>query len=467
MIDIKTIQHIYFIGIGGIGMSALARYFHFHGKQVSGYDKTPGPVSRALETEGIAIHYTDDPAQIPAQTDLVVYTPAIPAGMKELDHCRQAGLPVLKRSEVLGIITAASYNICVAGTHGKTTISTMIAHILRDSGYGCNAFLGGIATNYNSNYWSSERELAVLEADEYDRSFLQLHPDIAVISSMDPDHLDIYQTGSNLEEAFVEFAKKLKENGRLLVRLGLEKHFPNTALLTYSVNDNRSDIYASEIKSLAGGYEFSVVGPGWTVPGLTMNMGGLHNMGNMIIAVAIAHMQGIDDEAIRKAVASFQGVKRRFERIAHNAAVSPTVSYIDDYAHHPGELDALISGARDSYPGHELLVIFQPHLYSRTKDFADGFAESLDKVDTVILLPIYPARELPMEGVSSEMIASRMQQQPNIIERDAIPEYVSRLLEKRKSIKPLLIVTVGAGDIDRLVALLKEQIEQLHKVLPA
>lgn len=467
MIDIKTIQHIYFIGIGGIGMSALARYFHFHGKKVSGYDKTPGAVSRALENEGIAVHYTDDPSLVPAQTDLVVYTPAIPSNMKELNHCRQAGWPVLKRSEVLGIITAGSYNICVAGTHGKTTISTMVAHILRDSGYGCNAFLGGIATNYNSNYWSSQRELAVVEADEYDRSFLKLHPDIAVISSMDPDHLDIYQTGSNLEEAFVEFAKKIKTNGKLLVRFGLEGHFTNQPVLTYSVSDNRSDIYASDIKPLAGGYEFSVVGPGWTVPQLAMNMGGLHNMGNMIVAVTIAHMQGIDDESIRKAVASFKGVKRRFELITHNGTVNPSITYIDDYAHHPGELDALISGARDSYPAHELLVIFQPHLYSRTKDFADGFASSLDRADVVILLPIYPARELPMEGVSSEMIARRMQHTPDIKERDAIPEYVSGLLEERKSSKPLLVITAGAGDIDRLVTPLKEIIEQLNKALPS
>ncbi|HEY8893817.1 MAG TPA: Mur ligase family protein, partial [Niastella sp.] len=315
MIDIRDIKKVYFIGIGGIGMSALARYFNFHGKAVSGYDKTETPLTKQLVGEGIPVHYDDNLELAPKDADLVVYTPAVPKNHTELQYYQQHQYPLLKRSEVLGAITRSSFNICVAGTHGKTTITTMIAHILRHSEHGCNAFLGGIAVNYNSNYWSDKRNTCVVEADEYDRSFLRLSPNIAVISAMDPDHLDIYGTAEAMEEAFIEFAGKIKPDGLLISKYGLSRgtdlKAPNH--FTYHLQNTQADIHAGNIKMQHGTYVFDVHVKDWTLNKVVLNMGGLHNVENVTAAIAVAHQLGIEDEKIKAAVEAFKGVKRRFE----------------------------------------------------------------------------------------------------------------------------------------------------------
>ncbi|HSB91983.1 MAG TPA: Mur ligase family protein, partial [Flavitalea sp.] len=377
--DFKQIKRVYFIGIGGIGMSAIARYFHFHGKLVSGYDKTETSLTRKLVEEGIEVHYADDVALVPKDADIVVYTPAIPSTHKGLSFLRQNNYTLLKRSEVLGIITEASFNICIAGTHGKTTISSMVAHLLRDSGYGCNAFLGGIAVNYNSNYWSNERNVCVIEADEYDRSFLRLHPDIALISAMDADHLDIYGDEETMRDAFVEFAGKIKPGGTLYYKHGLarETRLTSDASYSYHFSDPAADVHAENIRMEEGSYHFDVVTSRRRLDGFTLNMGGLHNIENMVAAISIADQLEIDPGKIRHAVHSYRGVKRRFEYIIKGSAEEGPV-YVDDYAHHPEELRALLSGARKLFPSLECIVIFQPHLFTRTRDFYQGFAEALD-----------------------------------------------------------------------------------------
>jgi UDP-N-acetylmuramate--alanine ligase len=453
--ELKDINTIYFIGIGGIGMSALARYFHFHGKTVSGYDKTTTTLTRELEAEGIAIHYADDPSLIPVDPDLVVYTPAVPNDHRELNYYQTHGQPLMKRSEVLGLITNSSFNICVAGTHGKTTITTMIAHILRHSGYGCNAFLGGIAVNYNSNYWSDERNVCVVEADEYDRSFLRLRPDIAVITAMDADHLDIYGTPEAVEQAFIDFSGCLKPGGLLFSKKGLrrEAELKGARHLTYGLNPE-ADYYASEIRIDQGDYLFRVQSADWSIDKVVLPMGGRHNVENVVAAIAVAHTLGIAGDKIVAAVAAFRGVKRRFEYIVKE----PNCVYIDDYAHHPEELRALISGAKELYPEKNCTIIFQPHLFTRTRDFADGFAESLDLADEVLLLPIYPARELPIAGVTSELIAARMPgEKARITDKKEILTDLENKVKKGK--KPALLITAGAGDIDTLVEPIRQLLE--------
>lgn len=472
MIDFKDIQKVYFIGIGGIGMSALARYFRFHGRSVSGYDKTETPLTRKLVEEGIPVHYEEDLSQAPTDVQLVVYTPAVPKAHKELVYYQEHQYPLLKRSEVLGLITNSSFNICVAGTHGKTTVSTMTAHLLRDSGYGCNAFLGGIAVNYNSNYWSNERNVCVVEADEYDRSFLRLSPDVAVITSMDPDHLDIYGTPEAMEEAFIEFSGKVKPGGWLLNKYSLERagelKAPNR--LSYSLHDHRADVYAANIRNQYGSYEFDVVMKDWSLKDVVLNMGGLHNIENVIVAITIAHQLGIEDEKIKAAVASFRGVKRRFEYIVKTpeARDHEAIVFVDDYAHHPEELRALITGARNLFPEMHSTVVFQPHLFSRTRDFATEFAATLDMADEVILLPIYPARELPMEGVTSELILGSMKnEQKQLLSKEQLLELIPSKLASgnadpgiREGKRGWLLITAGAGDIDALVQPIKKIIEQ-------
>jgi UDP-N-acetylmuramate--alanine ligase len=455
MMEFNAIKKVYFIGIGGIGMSALARYFKFHGKEVSGYDKTSTPLTRQLEQEGIAVHYKDDVNQVPADADLVVYTPAIPAGHKELEYYRQHGHTLMKRSEVLGLITRSSFNICVAGTHGKTTISTMIAHILRHSGYGCNAFLGGIAVNYNSNYWSDERNVCVVEADEYDRSFLRLSPDIAVITAMDADHLDIYGTAEEVEKAFIDFSGCLKPGGLLLSKGGLEREeeLKGDRHLTYGLTAD-ADFFAAEIKIDQGDYLFRMQSPDWSIDKVVLPMGGRHNVENAVAAITVAHQLGIAGDKIVEAVAAFRGVKRRFEYIVKK----PNRVYIDDYAHHPEELRALISGAKELYPGMHCTVIFQPHLFTRTRDFSDGFAESLDLADEVILLPIYPARELPIAGVSSELIAAKMKKAKwSFADKK---EVLAMIKDKARNHDPAeLLITAGAGDVDMLIEPIRQLLE--------
>lgn len=432
-------------------MSALARYFKSLGKTVSGYDKTETPLTRALEAEGIHIHYVDDVSLADKQADLIVYTPAIPADHQELNFFLKNYDNVLKRSEVLGLITRSTYNICVAGTHGKTTTSAMIAHMLRDSGKGCNAFLGGISSNYNSNFWSSTTNIAVAEADEYDRSFLKLSPDVAIITAMDADHLDIYGSSAELENGFIAFTGKLKPNGLLIYKHSLPRanEFLATHKMSYSVFDSSADCYVSNLDIQNGSYHFDVSVNGKMVKGFELHMGGTHNVENALAAFVAARQTGVDDELLKRGLANFKGVKRRFEYIYRdNAQV-----YIDDYAHHPEELKALISGAKNLFPKMKMTLVFQPHLYSRTRDFADGFAAVLDLADEVVLLPIYPARELPIEGVSSEMIAQKMKVvKPEIIEKSKL---VATLAERKIE----LLITAGAGNIDTLIIPIKEMFE--------
>jgi UDP-N-acetylmuramate--alanine ligase len=441
------LQALYFIGIGGIGMSALAKYYHSKGVKISGYDRTSTPLTQELEAEGINIHYEENVELIPKNPDLVVYTPAVQAAHKELQFYKTNGYTVVKRSDLLATITKSSFNICVAGTHGKTTTSTMIAHILRDSGYGCNAFLGGISANYDTNFWSSEKDVCVVEADEYDRSFLKLSPDVAVITAMDPDHLDIYGTAPEFEDAFIEFAGKIKSGGCLISKFGLKrsKDFKTVKHLTYSYNNNAADAYASNVTVKNEAYIFDVVGKDWMLKNVQLQMGGLHNIENGVAAISIAKYLGIEDEKIKEAVRRFRGVKRRFEYILKE----DKHVMIDDYAHHPEELRALINGVRNLFK-KRLVIIFQPHLYTRTKDQADGFAEVLNMADEVILLPIYPARELPIEGVGSEMILKKMAlKDKHVLSKEDMQQWV------RKA-QPELLVMAGAGDIDALVQPVKE-----------
>jgi UDP-N-acetylmuramate--alanine ligase len=438
-----TISSIYFIGIGGIGMSALARYFISRGALVSGYDRSETPLTRQLAEEGISIHYQEAVELIPKEVDVVVYTPAIPAQHAELVYYQNNGYQVVKRSDVLQWITENSFNICVAGTHGKTTVSTMIAHLLRHTQYGCNAFLGGISANYNTNFWSSNREVAVIEADEYDRSFLKLSPDIAVITAVDPDHLDIYGTPEEVEKAFEAFAKKVKPGGVLVKQQGIvsKLHLSADTTYTYSGKETTAQVYAENIRVVNGSYHFDIAGIRFSIPHLQLSMGGLHNIENAVAAVTVAYQLGISADAIRNALAEFKGVKRRFEYKIQNK----NQVLIDDYAHHPEELRALITGVQSIFPGERISLVFQPHLYSRTRDLCDAFAESLDLADEVILLPIYPARELPIEGVSSNMIAEKMQQaEVHILSKDNCLQWINRA-------RPALLVMAGAGDIDQLI----------------
>ncbi len=458
MKELKDIQEVYFIGIGGIGMSALARYFNFHGKKVSGYDKTETVLTKKLVDEGIAVHYEDNIELASKEADIVVFTPAIPKDHKELVYYQTNHYPLLKRSDVLGLITNSSFNVCVAGTHGKTTITTMIAHLLRDSGFGCNAFLGGIAVNYNSNFWSHEKNVCVVEADEYDRSFLKLSPDIAVITAMDADHLDIYGTAESMEQAFIDFSAKLKPGGVLFSKFGLPKgkQLKGDKRKTYAqVNDN-ADVYATNIRMDNGSYEFDVVSKDWMIDNVQLHMGGMHNVENVTAAIAVAHEVGIANDKIRSAVASFKGVKRRFEYVIKRE----DFVFVDDYAHHPEELRALISGAKSLFSDRKCTVIFQPHLFSRTRDFVEGFAESLDLADEVVLLPIYPARELPIEGVTSQIIFDRMKNaNRKLMTKEELIDWIQAMAGSRTNLGKSMLVTAGAGDIDALVQPIKEIID--------
>lgn len=461
----KTV--VYFIGIGGIGMSAIARFFHTNGVLVSGYDKTPTALTRELEQTGIAVHYEENMAMAPKDADLVVYTPAIPAEHAELVYYRGNGYRVVKRSDVLQIITESSFNICIAGTHGKTTITTMVAHLLRDSGFGCNAFLGGIAVNYGTNFWNNERNLCVIEADEYDRSFLKLSPDIAIITAMDADHLDIYGTAEAMEQAFVDFSKRIRPGGLVIGKFGLArtKELKQERFEAYSLQNESADVYATNIRMMNGGYEFDVVLKDTTLNNVRLNMGGMHNVENAVAAIAAVSSLGLENDRIKAAVESFKGVKRRFEYV-----LPPVVQqqgphkilpvFIDDYAHHPEELKALIGGARTLFRNRKCTVIFQPHLYSRTRDLADGFAEALDEADEVILLPIYPARELPIPGVSSEMILEKMKKEnKRVMTKEEILEWIKSEYVKTVNTEfGEVLITAGAGDIDMLVEPIRKEL---------
>lgn len=460
MVEVKKIESVYFIGIGGIGMSAIARYYNAKGVRVSGYDKTRTVLTIELEEEGIPVHYEENLELIPRDVDMVVYTPAIPKEHEELVFFREHGYSVVKRSDVLELITKGSLNICVAGTHGKTTITTMIAHLLRHSGYGCNAFLGGIAVNYGTNFWQHERNLCVVEADEYDRSFLKLSPDIAVISAMDADHLDIYGTAEAMEDAFIEFSGRVKEGGLLVSRLGLkrEKELKGRKKLTYSLQDKQADSYAANIRMKEGSYEYDVKMAHGSIDKVVLHMGGMHNVENSVAAITVASSLGIGEDKIKEAVESFRGVKRRFEYIIKTGQVV----FIDDYAHHPEELRALINGAKSLFPQRECIVIFQPHLYTRTRDLAEGFAEVLGIADEVVLLPIYPAREEPIPGISSEMIAGKMKKgKEKVLSKTGLTDMINKM--ELKQDEPKVLITAGAGDIDMLVDPIKKILEEKLK----
>ena len=454
-------DEVYFIGIGGIGMSAVARYFHSKGVKVSGYDKTPTTLTKEMESTGISIHYEENIERIPKDPQLVVYTPAVPGDHKELQYYQQQGKKVLKRSDVLQLITESSFNICIAGTHGKTTITTMVAHLLRDSGFGCNAFLGGISVNYGTNFWSDPKNVCVIEADEYDRSFLKLSPDIAIITAMDADHLDIYGDAASVEQAFIDFSRKLRSGGLLVKQLALKRGSELSAQrqLTYSLLNSSADVYAANIRMMDGSYGFDVLMKGNMLKDVVLHMGGMYNVENIVAAVAVASSLGIGNEKIKSAVASFRGVKRRFEYIIK----ASNLVFIDDYAHHPEELRALITGAKALFQQKKCTVIFQPHLYTRTRDFADGFAEVLDLADEVVLLPIYPARELPIENVNSELILNKMKTATRSVKtKDELMEWTRIEYAKKIDSKPgNVLITAGAGDIDTLLAGIKERLERV------
>ena len=443
MNPLTNINRIYFIGIGGIGMSALARYFNTQGVFVSGYDKTPTPLTDDLQKEGIQIHFEDDLNQIDKEATVIVYTPAIPADHGELNFFKDNGYQVVKRSDVLNWITENAFTIGIAGTHGKTTTTSMTAHILRDTGYGCNAFLGGIASNYDTNFWSHEKNVVVVEADEYDRSFLKLSPNIAVITAVDPDHLDIYGTPEEVLKAFGQYADKIKPGGTLIQKWGttVETSSQQKTIHTYGYDKNEASFHTQNLKVVEGSYIFDIVHPKGVLQNITLNMGGLHNVENATAAIAIALTLGIEDDKIKNAVSSFKGVKRRFEYKVKTASKI----LIDDYAHHPEELNALISGVRSIFPNEKMVLVFQPHLYSRTQDQCDGFVATLDQADEVILLPIYPARELPIPGVTSDMLLDKMKlQHKRLMSKEELMNWAASTQDK-------LIVMAGAGDIDACI----------------
>ena len=456
---------VHIVGIGGIGMSAIARYFLSKGIAVSGYDKTETDLTKALQAEGISIHYSEDVDAIPKDVALVVYTPAVPKDHAELVFYQTNGYKVVKRSDVLQAISESSFNVCIGGTHGKTTITTMVAHILRHSGYGCNAFLGGISVNYNTNFWSSKNNVCVIEADEYDRSFLKLSPDIAVITAMDADHLDIYGDEKTLQDAYVEFGSKVKEGGLLIGKFGL-KRLKETGVenrWTYSLQNEFADAYAADVKIEEGGYRFDIFLKDRVLSNCELRIGGMHNVENAVAAVAVASSLKIDDEKIKAALAAFKGVRRRFEyvippkKFSEGAYVEPVL--VDDYAHHPEELRALLTSVRSLFPQRVVTVVFQPHLFSRTRDLADGFADALSIADRVILLPIYPARERPIEGVTSELILKGVERDDKqVLSKE---EFLAWMKEHAKSIDKEfgeVMVMAGAGDIDALVQPVKELI---------
>ena len=435
---------IYFIGIGGIGMSAIARYYNFKGLKVSGYDKTPSELTHALENEGIEVHYEDNTEFIPKDkaNTLVVYTPAIPKDMGELVHVQNEGYRVIKRSRMLGEIAQGQRCLAVAGTHGKTTTSTLLAHIFQDSGEGCSAFLGGISKNYDTNLLVSRNETIVAEADEFDRSFLQLFPEIAVITSMDADHLDIYSDIATMHDAFREFASQV--SGTVITKTGLPvgKEDTKAEILRYSYDDPSADFHASGMEVDECGYfTFDLHWPGGVIEGCKVGIPGWINVENAVAASAIALTYGLAPEKVRHALGTFQGVKRRFDIHVNR----PGCSYIDDYAHHPKEIAAAISSMRDIFPGRKLTAVFQPHLYTRTRDFADEFAEALSHVDKLILLDIYPAREEPIPGVTSQIIFDKVEAPEKVM---MVKEDLMDYLEKEEIDT---LITFGAGNIDRFI----------------
>lgn len=444
--NLEELRSVYFLGIGGIGMSALARFLHHRGVRVSGYDRTPTRLTSELIAEGISIHFDENPEAIPADTQLVVYTPAIPREHKEWNTIYQRDLPLMKRSEMLGVISASMPSVAVAGTHGKTSTSTMLAQILYSSEQGCLAFLGGISKNFDTNYLNAPpARWMVTEADEFDRSFLHLNLQLAAITAIDADHLDIYLTYDNLLAAFQQFAAKINPSGFLVIRRGLKhliQRHTQARIFTYAGDDATADYYAQNIRCEGLFYRYDIHTPAGVLEGVEMHIPARINIENSVAAAALAQLAGASTEEIIRGLSAFRGIRRRFDIIYS----SGDFVYIDDYAHHPEEIRALALSLRDLFPNQKLTAIFQPHLYSRTRDLADGFAESLSLFDEVFLLDIYPAREKPIRGVTSKMIARRMNPNPPIITHQAA---FNLIVSRRQGV----VVTVGAGDIDKLAQL--------------
>ncbi len=442
---LDQIHRVYFIGIGGIGMSALARYFKSGGKLVAGYDRTQTQLTDELSASGIDIHYSDDVQALPLdflkpEGTLVVFTPAIPDTHNELGFFRSKQFNIHKRAEILGFLTKGKKAICVAGTHGKTTVATMVAWLFHQSDPGCSAFLGGISKNFMSNFIHSDTsDYMVVEADEYDRSFLKLHPDIAVVTATDADHLDIYGSLEEVRKSFETFISQINPEGKLIIKHGIELQTLNPGIEVYTYTlEGHGDYYAKNIRLENGRYCFDVVTPVEIISNLSLSHPGLVNVENAVAAIAVATLSGLSREKIRESLASFSGIRRRFDVIYQ----TDMAVYIDDYAHHPKELDAIIGSVRILHPGKKITGIFQPHLYSRTRDFSDGFAESLGKLDELILMDIYPAREVPVENVSSDLIFKKVRHIHKIqVTKD-------NLLEILKEREIEVLITMGAGDID-------------------
>jgi UDP-N-acetylmuramate--alanine ligase len=444
--NLNQIHNVYFIGIGGIGMSALARYFKFIGKKVMGYDKTPTMLTDDLIASGIDIHFEDDVTCIPedckVENTLVVYTPAIKQ-LSEWDYFKENGFTIKKRAEVLGIITKDTFCFAVAGTHGKTTTSSILGHVLYESGLDVTAFLGGIVENYNSNLIGTGKTITVVEADEFDRSFLHLHPNIACVTSMDADHLDIYGDDASIKASFKEFADKVEDKNNLFVINGLPLDG-----ITVGVNDD-SKFVAHNIRIVDGWYVFDVTTPTEEIKDIKFGLPGKHNLTNALLALAMARTYGTPTASIVKALATFKGVKRRFSFQIRK----PDFVYIDDYAHHPTEINAVHQAVRELYPGKKVLAVFQPHLFSRTKDFADDFAKSLSQFDEVLLMEIYPARELPMLGITSQWLLDKIENEnKKLVQKE---ELISLL----KGSDAPVIVTIGAGDVGEMVPEIKKALD--------
>ncbi|HLS71441.1 MAG TPA: UDP-N-acetylmuramate--L-alanine ligase [Chitinophagaceae bacterium] len=452
MIKLRAIKTVYFIGIGGIGMSAIARFFNENGVRVLGYDRSETQLTKELKNEGIDVQYTTNLEHMPENPDIVVYTPAIANTNILLQYVKEKNFRLFKRSEVLELISRDMECVAIAGTHGKTTITTMTAFILRDSNWGCNAFLGGISANYKTNFWSDPRNLVVVEADEYDRSFLRLHPDIAILSAVSADHLDIYGTEDEIELAFKAFVEKVNKEGKLIVHQNVPESISSLhqSVIVYGINaDKRTNINAKDIRAHQGGFLFTIVDEGEEIKEVFLKMGGYHNVENALAAYAVGKLQGVPREDIIKALANFKGVKRRYEYIINEN----DYIYIDDYAHHPEELMKLLQGVKQAFPEKKIKIIFQPHLFSRTKSFYKEFGSSLSIADEVVLLPIFPARELPIEGVSSEMILP-------YIEKTTIAKVIESQEEIIKTLKfsqEEILISAGAGDVDKIVDKIREK----------
>lgn len=453
--EMSITDKIYFIGIGGIGMSAIARYMLSQGKEVYGYDKTETVLTKKLVDEGMMIHYEDDLSLIPEGIDLVVYTPAIPEGHKELNYFIDNGFDVIKRAEMLGRLSEVKKTIAIAGTHGKTSTSATTAHLLKHGKEDVSAFIGGIMSNYNSNYIEGSGDWIVVEADEYDRSFLHLSPDIIAIMSMDADHLDIYGDHDVMIEGFEAFIMKIKQDGTLIMKEDMLAALSesvievladkNVDVVLFGI-DTETEVSVENVRVEEGKFFFDYESGNGSISGLQSNLAGRHNIENSTVAITIATILGLDGEVIRDGLQSFKGIKRRFETIYEDELVT----YIDDYAHHPTELKSAIGAAKELFPMKKITGIFQPHLFSRTRDFVEGFAESLDMLDEVLVMDIYPAREEPIEGITSTIIFDKMKNDNKyLVTKES-------LMDKLKDVDLEVLLTLGAGDIDTFVPKIKQ-----------